>query len=84
METKTIIEFLDEKSVSIVKKNFIRDGETEYYIGDPHRCSYLNDEQGRELLREQVPDPYYSAIIEIWGDHPTVFNEPDREVQAIR
>lgn len=83
MEVRTIIEFLDDKSVSIVKKNVIKDGEKEYYVGDPHRCSYLNDEQGRELLREEVPNPYYSAIIEIWGDHPTVIDEPDREIVTI-
>lgn len=80
METKTIIEFLDEQSVSIVKRNIIKDEGKEYYIGDPHRCSYINDDQGRELLQEQVPDPYYSSIMEIWGDSPTVVHELE-EVQ---
>ena len=72
MEIKIIIEFLDETSVSIVKKNVIIDEGKEYYIGKPNRCSYLNDEQGRELLREQVSDPYYSSIMEIWGNSPTI------------
>ena len=78
MATKTIIEFLNEESVTIVKKNIINYEGKEYYIGDPNRCSYINDEQGRELLSEQVSDPYYSAIMEIWGDHPTVFHKLDR------
>lgn len=78
MNTKTIIESLNEESVSVVKKSIINHEGREYYVGDPHRCSYLNNEQGRALLREQVSDPYYSAIMEVWGDSPTVFHKLDR------
>ena len=74
METKTIIEFLDNKSVSIVKKNVIKEEGKEYYVGDPHRCSYLNDEQGRQLLKKQVPEPYYSSVMEIWENYPNTFH----------
>lgn len=72
MEIKTIIEYLNEKSVSIVKKKYLIDEGKEYYIGDPHRTSYVNSVIGRSLLQQEVPEPYYSSIISVWGDIPLV------------
>ena len=72
MKTKIIIEFLNENSVTIVKRNVITDQGKDYYVGNPHRTSYLNSENGREVLRNEVIEPYYSSIMEIWGDTPTV------------
>ncbi len=74
METKTIIEYLNDRSVSIVKKQYLIDDGKEYYVGDPHRTAYVNSELGRDLLRQEVPEPYYSSIMDIWGEHPLVEN----------
>ena len=75
MQIKISIEYLNEDSVTIVKKNVITDQGKEYYVGDPHRTSYLNSENGRALLRNEVPEPYYSSIMDIWGDTPTVIED---------
>ena len=74
METKIIIEYLNEKSTTIVKKKVIIEGGIEYYVGDPHRTSYINSETGRIALRNEIPDPYYSSIMDIWGENPTVID----------
>lgn len=72
METKTIIEYLNDRSVSIVKKQYLIDDGKEYYVGGPHRTAYVNSELGRDLLRQEVPEPYYSSIMDIWGEYPLV------------
>lgn len=72
MEIKTIIEYLNDKSVSIVKKKYLIENGKEYYIGNPHRTAYVNNTLGRNLLRQEVPEPYYSSIMSVWGDTPEV------------
>lgn len=36
------------------------------------RNSYMNTIQGREQVEQDVPEPYKSAIMLLWGDEPTV------------
>ena len=72
METKIIIEYLNDKSVSIVKKKYLMEDGKEYYIGNPHRTAYVNSTLGRSLLSQEVPEPYYSSVISVWGNVPLV------------
>lgn len=72
MEIKTIIEYLNDESVSIVKKKYVIDEGKEYLIGDPHRTSYVNSTIGRSLLQQEVPEPYYSSIMSVWGEIPVL------------
>lgn len=72
MEIKTIIEYLNDESVSIVKKKYVIDEGKEYLIGEPHRTSYVNSTIGRSLLQQELPEPYYSSIMSVWGDTPLV------------
>lgn len=43
-----------------------------YVIGEPSRRAYVNSERGRAILQEDVPEPYLSAILAVWGDTPTM------------
>lgn len=70
-ETKTI-EFLTADSVTIITKRFATiDGQT-YQLGLPHAAGYVNSAIGREQIAAEVPDPYLSAVMAVWGDAPTV------------
>lgn len=87
IETREVI-FLDaltNESVSILTKTMVLmpteivndDGETEIImeetqIGENHRCAYVNSVSGRASIANDLAEPYLSAVMEIWGDTPTV------------
>lgn len=68
IETKITVDRLDEKSVSIKTERFLN-GER---IGLPHRKAYVNSEQGREELTNEVAEPYLSSVLAVWGEEPTL------------
>ena len=45
-----------------------------YNVGEPHRKAYSNSVNGRAELQEEVSEPYYSAVMSVWGDEPTVID----------
>ena len=71
--TETItIDALTKNSVSVKRQNTITTEGSTYEIGDPNRCAYTNSAAGREQLAKEVPEPYLSAVMTVWGDTPTV------------
>lgn len=72
MIEKIILDMLNQNFVSVKKQNYTDDGQS---IGQPWRRAYVNSIQGRQQVQEEVPEPYLSAIMIIWGDTPTVVKE---------
>mgnify|MGYP000860378665 FL=1 len=72
MVEKIIIDMLNQDSVSIKKQKYIVVDGQEYAVGEPWRRAYINSEKGREQVQTEVPEPYLSAIMTVWGDTPTV------------
>lgn len=77
---KKIVARLSENSVSILTPS--TDNEQEY-LQNCHATSYINDSVGRKKLKKEVPEPYLSEILEVWGDEPTVFS-PVPDIEEIR
>lgn len=80
MENKIIIDLLTENSVSII---FSTQMEYNGKIVELERTrkAYSNSPLGRETLLTEIGDPYYTAIIFIWGDTPTINDPiPDKKV----
>jgi len=72
MKEKIILDILTQDNVSVKKQKYtVIDGQ-EYSIGQPWRRAYINSVQGRQQVQEEVPEPYRSAILSVWGDTPTV------------
>ncbi len=81
MQKKTV-DMLTKDSVSIeTTKTAVIDG-TEYTLGLPHRCAYVNSLQGRAMLAEQEPADVVAAVLAMWGDTPTV-EEPEGETENV-
>lgn len=81
MENKIIIDLLTESSVSIIFSTQIE------YNGkivelERTRKAYSNSPLGRQALLKEIGDPYYTAVISIWGDIPTI-NDPIPDEKAI-
>lgn len=74
MEIRTAyyIDRLREDSVSIAKQDFLVREESEQKLGELHRKAYFNSENGRTELSEEIPEPYVSAVLAVWGNTPTI------------
>jgi len=72
MNEKITLDMLTQDSVSLKKQQYTIVNGTEYPIGKPWRRAYVNSIQGRQQVQAEVPEPYKSAILEVWGDKPTV------------
>ena len=77
MEVKITLDMLTETSVSVKTQKYINDGGVEYAVGLPHRRAYVNSERGRAEIAAELPEPYLSAVLAVWGDAPTVFENND-------
>jgi hypothetical protein len=72
MSEKIYLDMLTQDSVSLRKQQFVTVDGKDYPIGDPWRRAYANSLQGREQVNAEVPEPYRSVIMLMWGDTPTV------------
>ena len=72
MQETITIDALTKNSVSVKRQKTITAEGSTYEIGDPHRCAYANSANGRKQIAAEVPEPYLSAVMAVWGDTPTV------------
>ena len=72
MTTTITLDALTQNSVSVKTRKTITQDGLGYEIGEPHRCAYVNSVLGRQQLLQQVPQPYCSAVLAVWGAQPTV------------
>lgn len=82
METKNIITIdnLTTDSVSVkTQRVLIEDNGIETALGLPSRKAYENSEIGRTELAAEVAEPYFSAILAVWGNNATVTIDTDEE-----
>lgn len=78
MITKISLDMLTTDSVSVKKQQYINQEGIEYIVGRPWRRAYVNSEEGRRKIQEELPEPYLSAVMAVWGDEPTVVeDDPD-------
>lgn len=76
--TKTTLDCLCENSVSVLKQDYITVGNADVQIGDNHRRAFVNSLSGRAAIAEYISEPYISAVLQVWGETPTV-TEPTTE-----
>jgi hypothetical protein len=75
MIEKYTLDNLNKNSVSVKKQQIETVNNVEYPIGQPWRRAYVNSTQGRIQVEAEVPAPYKTAILAVWGDTPTVTEE---------
>lgn len=77
MNEKITLDMLTTYSVSLKKQKYTTVNGKEYPTGEPWRRAYINSVQGRAQVQAEVPEPYLSAIMAVWGDAPTVSDSVD-------
>jgi hypothetical protein len=71
--TYTKILTLNKNYVNILTENYnIIDDNTIEPVGDIYINGYINSIYDRLNLQMNVPEPYYSEILAVWGDTPTI------------
>lgn len=74
------IHMLTQDSVSIQVVKVINIENAEYTLSSSRKV-YVNSNYGRQLLQNEVPGTWASAVFEIWGNEPTVEDLPTEETQ---
>lgn len=72
IKEKITLDMLTTDSVSVLKQQFITVDGTDIKVGDNVRNAYMNTQTERELLRAELPEEYYNAVMAVWGNTPTV------------
>ena len=75
MIEKITLDMLTQDSVSVKKQQYIVQDGKEYAIGELWRRAYVNSISGRQQVENEVPEPYKSVILLMWGSEPTVTEE---------
>lgn len=72
-KTKEIrLENLTKNEVNVIIQEFIEVDGRKFSSDLPVRTAYVNSEQGRKELEENVKEPYLTSILNIWGSEPTI------------
>jgi len=77
MIEKITLDMLTQDGVSLKKQQYATVDGKEYPIGEPWRRAYINSVQGRAQVQTEVPEPYLSAIMAVWGDVPIVTEQAE-------
>lgn len=72
MNTLISLDELSQDSVSVSTRKYIEEDGIRYFVGDIHRRAYVNSEEGRQEINQELQEPYLSAIMAVWGNVPTV------------
>ena len=66
LKEKITLDMLTKDSVSVLRQNFINLGGEDVQVGENVRNAYTNCESDREILRKQLSEEYFNAVIAVW------------------
>lgn len=75
IKNKISLDALNENSVTVKTQQYIEVDGKALHVGELHAKAYMNSERGRAELAEDVPEPYLSAVLAVWGDESKVKEE---------
>jgi hypothetical protein len=68
LKEKITLDMLTKDSVSVLRQKFINLGGEDVQVGENVRNAYTNCESDREILKEQLSEEYYNAIMAVWEE----------------
>ena len=77
MNYEISIDNLNLYGVSVKRQGYVEIDGIKHYVDKPCRKAYSNSAYGREELKNELAEPYYSAVMSVWGDEPTVLPSID-------
>lgn len=67
LKEKITLDMLTKDSVSVLRQKFVVIDGTEMQVGENIRNAYTNCENDKKILKEQLSEDYYNAIMAVWG-----------------
>ena len=64
---KITLDMLTKDSVSVLRQKFVVIDGTEMQVGENVRNAFTNCEDDRKILKEQLSEDYYNAVMAVWG-----------------
>ena len=68
IKEKITLDMLAKDSVSVLRQKFINLGGEDVQVGENVRNAYTNCESDRAILKEQLSEEYYNAIMAVWEE----------------
>lgn len=63
---KITLDMLTKEGVSVLRQRVIEIGGTEMQVGGNVRNAYMNCENDREILKAELSEDYYNAVMAVW------------------
>ena len=66
LKEKITLDMLTKDSVSVLRQTFINLGGEDVQVGENVRNAFTNCEDDRKILKEQLSEEYYNAVMAVW------------------
>lgn len=66
LKEKITLDMLTKDSVSVLRQKFVIIDGTEMQVGGNVRNAYMNCENDREILKAELSEEYYNAVMAVW------------------
>lgn len=66
LKEKITLDMLTKDSVSVLRQKFIEINGEDVQVGENVRNAYTNCESDREILKNQLSQEYYNAVMAVW------------------
>ena len=63
---KITLDMLTKDSVSVLRQKFVNLGGEDVQVGENVRNAYKNCDEDKSILKEQLSEEYYNAIMAVW------------------
>ena len=63
---KITLDMLTKEGVSVLRQKFVVIDGTEMQVGENVRNAYMNCENDREILKAELSEEYYNAVMAVW------------------
>lgn len=63
---KITLDMLTKEGVSVLRQKFVVIDGTEMQVGENVRNAYTNCDEDKSILKEQLSEDYYNAIMAVW------------------
>jgi len=63
---KITLDMLTKEGVSVLRQKFVVIDGTEMQVGGNVRNAYTNCDEDKSILKEQLSEEYYNAIMAVW------------------
>ena len=66
LKEKITLDMLTKDSVSVLRQKFVNLGGEDVQVGENGRNAYKNCDEDKSILKEQLSEEYYNAIMAVW------------------